>query len=159
MFSNNVELKNGKGQMPPSSPSLCPSEKRADQSRDGRAERHRIQVWRSRWPLRRPSVDSRPPPAEGEGPVERGHGALCCTRRDTRGERGHDGRPGLATRAMHATSLRPSGFGKVKHTSVRFRGHVHGPGASFSLTVSVRHGIIRQNGRKTPTQSMFGEGR
>ena len=159
LSSNNVELKNGKGQMSTSFPSSCPPEKRAGQSQGGRAERHHIQAWCSRRPLRRPSANSHPPPAEGEGPVERGHGALCCTRRDTRGERGYDGRPRLAARAIHATSLWLSRLGKVKHTSLRFRGHLHGPGASFSLTLSAECGIVGRNGRTTPTQCMFGERR
>lgn len=48
--------------------------KRADQPQGGRAERHYIQAWRSRRALRRPSVDSRPLPAEGEGLEERSAG-------------------------------------------------------------------------------------
>ena len=71
LFSNNVELKNGKGQMPPSFPSLCPSEKRADQSRDGRAERHRTQVRRRG---RRPRL----PPPLWEGPEEKRGAELCA---------------------------------------------------------------------------------
>ena len=135
--------------MSTSSPSSCPSEKRAGQSSDRRAKRHRIQAWCSRRPLRRPSVDSHPPPAEGAGPEERGT-ALCAALGEMPAvsagmSAGVSERPGLVARAIHATSLRPSGFGKMKHTRLRFRGHVHGPGASFSLTLSARYGIIRQN--------------
>ena len=91
--------------------------------------------------------------------MERRHGALCCTRRDTRGGRGHDGRPGLAAHAIDATSLWLSSFGKVKHTSLRFRGCLYKLGAPFSLTLSARCGIIEQNGLTTPKQYRFGERR
>ena len=48
--------------------------KRADQPQGGRGERRYIQAWRSRHAQRRPSVDSRPLPAEGEGLEERSAG-------------------------------------------------------------------------------------
>lgn len=68
-------------------------------------------------------------------------------------------RPGLAARAIHATSLWLSRLGKVKHTSLGFRDHLHGPGASFGLTFLVRCGKIGQNGRTVPAQCMIGERR
>ena len=48
--------------------------KRADQRQDGCAERRYIQAWRSRRALRRPSMDSRPLAAEGEGLEEKSAG-------------------------------------------------------------------------------------
>lgn len=48
--------------------------KRVDQPQDGCAERHYIQAWRSRRALRRPSMDSRPLAAEGEGLEEKSAG-------------------------------------------------------------------------------------
>lgn len=89
LFSTNVELKNGKGQMPASSLSSCPSEKRADQSRGGRAERHRIQARRSWRILRRPPAASHSSPSlplcrerDGLGRLSRPT-RLCAVQHDT----------------------------------------------------------------------------
>ena len=145
--------------MSTSSPSSCPSKKRAGQLSGGRAKRHHVQAWCSRRPLRRPSVDSHPPPAEGEGPKERGTELCAALGEMPAVSAGMTERPGLAARAIHATSLWLSRLGKVKHTSLGFRGHLHGLSASFGLTFPVKCGIIEQNGRTTPTQCMFGERR
>ena len=76
--------------------------RRADQPQGGRAERRYIHAWRSRRALRRPSVDSRPLPAEGEGLEERSAG-LCA---------------GLDEIPATSAGMTESGFGKVKHTSL-----------------------------------------
>ena len=112
--------------------------KRVDQSKKGRGERLYVQAWRSRRTLRRPGVASLPLPTEREGTEEKSAG-LCARRGEIpAASAGMTERSaGMAERAIDASSPRLSGFGKLKHTALRFRGHLHAPGVSFGLTLLV----------------------
>ena len=101
--------------------------RRADQPQGGRAERRYIQAWRSRRALRRPGVASLLLSTEREGPEERSAG-LCAE---------------LGEMPAASAGMTESGFGKVKHTSLRFRGSLSSRGASFSLTVRSSTTVVR----------------